>query len=258
MRWRRGCGGHTDRGGLRTGRRPASLSASARHAPPVDRPVPPVLESNLDLLRALGNAVAKRDSDTDAHNYRVTCYAIALAETLHLGEATIPDLIAGALLHDVGKIGIPDSILLKPGPLTAEEFGVMKNHVRLGVEIVADNPWLEGAALTIRHHHERFDGTGYPDGLRGAAIPLAARIFAVADVSDALTSKRPYKEPMAFSEALSVIERQSGKHFDPAVVTAFGTIARFVHATATGTGPAGMRRQLALALRRYFKTETAP
>lgn len=126
-----------------------------------------LLDANLSLMHSLGNAIAKRDSDTDAHNYRVTSYAVALAEAMALPKQEISDLVVGAFLHDVGKIGIPDRILLKPGKLTVEEFEVMKTHALLGVEIVADNPWLEGAALTIRHHHERFDGTGYPDGLQG-------------------------------------------------------------------------------------------
>jgi HD-GYP domain-containing protein (c-di-GMP phosphodiesterase class II) len=104
-----------------------------------------LLESNLSLLRSLGNAIAKRDADTDAHNYRVTCYAVSLAEALGVGKETIAELVLGAFLHDVGKIGIPDQILLKPGRLTSEEFQVMKTHAMLGIEIVAGNPWLAGA-----------------------------------------------------------------------------------------------------------------
>ena len=165
-----------------------------------------LLDSNLSLIRSLGNAVAKRDSGTDAHNYRVTLYAVALAEAMDLPKSDISDLVAGAFLHDVGKIGIPDRILLKPGTLTAGEFEVMKSHVALGLDIVADNEWLTGAALTIRHHHERFDGSGYPDGLRGDAIPRAARVFAVVDVFDALTSARVYREPMTLALALGAIE----------------------------------------------------
>jgi len=109
-----------------------------------------LLESNLSLLRSLGNAIAKRDADTDAHNYRVTCYAVSLAEALGVGKETIAELVLGAFLHDVGKIGIPDQILLKPGRLTSEEFQVMKTHAMLGIEIVAGNPWLAGAEKTIR------------------------------------------------------------------------------------------------------------
>ncbi len=216
-----------------------------------------LLDSNLSLLRSLGNAIAKRDSDTDAHNYRVTFYAVALAEAMDLPQQEIADLVGGAFLHDVGKIGIPDRILQKPGKLTADEFEVMKTHALLGIEIVADNPWLAGAALTIRHHHERFDGTGYPDGLRGEAIPRAARIFTVVDVFDALTSERPYKQTMALVEALAIIERDSGRQFDPAVVEVFRVIAADLYARAAQAGGAELRQELPAVLSRYFKTDAA-
>ena len=217
-----------------------------------------LLDANLSLMRSLGNAIAKRDSDTDAHNYRVTFYAVALAEAMALPKREISDLVVGAFLHDVGKIGIPDSILLKPGKLTVDEFEVMKTHALLGIEIVADNPWLAGAALTIRHHHERFDGTGYPDGLRGAAIPHTARIFAVVDVFDALTSERPYKRPMTLVEALTIIERDSGQHFDPEVVAVFKGMAPDLYARAVQAGDAELRQGMCEVLCRYFKMETAP
>ena len=214
-----------------------------------------LLDSNLSLVRSLGNAVAKRDSDTDAHNYRVTYYAVALAEAMGLPAKDISELVVGAFLHDVGKIGIPDGILLKPGKLTADEFAVMKTHPLLGIEIVADNPWLIGAALTIRHHHERFDGTGYPDGLRGDAIPFSARIFAVVDVFDALTSERPYKKPMTLADAISIIERDSDGHFDQNVVSAFVEIAPSLYAIASHAGNVELRLAVDEVLSRYFKTE---
>lgn len=215
-----------------------------------------LLDSNLSLMRSLGNAIAKRDSDTDAHNYRVTYYAVALAEAIELPTSEISDLVAGAFLHDVGKIGIPDSILLKPGKLTDVEFQIMKTHVVLGIEIVADNQWLTGAASTIRHHHERFDGTGYPDGLLGDAIPRVARIFAVVDVFDALTSDRPYKKPMGLAEALSIIEHESGQHFDPDVVASFkGIAARLYDKIACANGHE-LRQEMREVLGRYFNTKT--
>lgn len=217
-----------------------------------------LLDSNLSLLQSLGNAVAKRDSDTDAHNYRVTYYAVALAKAMDLPRKEISSIVAGAFLHDIGKIGIPDHILLKPGKLTPDEFETMKTHVLLGVEIVADNPWLEGAGLTIRHHHERFDGTGYPDGLQGNAIPLPARIFAVVDVFDALTSQRPYKKPMSLEYALDIIRRDSGRHFDPAVVAAFMEIASALYAETIRAVDSELRLRMQQILFRYFKTETAP
>lgn len=217
-----------------------------------------LLESNLSLMHSLGNAIAKRDSDTDAHNYRVTFYAVALAEAMGLPKHDISDLVAGAFLHDVGKIGISDRILLKPGKLTDDEFEIMKTHALLGIEIVADNPWLEGAALTIRHHHERIDGTGYPDGLRGNAIPRVARIFAVVDVFDALTSERPYKKAMSLADALTIIERDSEGHFDSQVVAVFSRIAPGLYARTVQASNADLRQGMYEVLSRYFKTDAAP
>ena len=211
-----------------------------------------LLDSNLSLMRSLGNAIAKRDSDTDAHNYRVTYYAVALAEAMGMPSKEIADLIVGAFLHDVGKIGIPDSILLKPGKLTAEEFEVMKTHALLGIEIVEDNPWLKGAALTIRYHHERFDGNGYPERLSGTAIPFNARIFAVVDVFDALTSQRPYKEPMSLSDALNIIRKDSGRHFDPAIVDAFHVIGPGLYTQTALASKTELRQRLGKVLFQYF------
>lgn len=216
-----------------------------------------LLDSNLSLMRSLGNAIAKRDSDTDAHNYRVTLYAVALAEAMELPRREIADLVAGAFLHDVGKIGIPDSILLKPGKLTDDEFLVMKTHALLGIEIVADNQWLVGASSTIRHHHERFDGRGYPDGLAGESIPRIARIFAVVDVFDALTSERPYKGPMGLVEALTIIESDSGRHFDPEAVASFKKIASTLYDRMACAGEQDLRQAMREVLGRYFNTQTA-
>lgn len=216
-----------------------------------------LLDSNLSLMRSLGNAIAKRDSDTDAHNYRVTFYAVALAEAMGLPRREIADLVSGAFLHDVGKIGIPDRILLKPGKLTDDEFRIMKTHALLGIEIVEDNPWLTGAACTIRHHHERFDGTGYPDGLVGDAIPRVARIFAVVDVFDALTSERPYKKPMELAEAISIIVHDSGRHFDPEVVSVFKGMAENLYDKMVCADGQDLRHEMREVLGRYFKTHTA-
>ncbi len=214
-----------------------------------------LLESNLSLMCSLGNAIAKRDSDTDAHNYRVTFYAVALAEAMGVPKQDISDLVAGAFLHDVGKIGVPDGILLKPGKLTTDEFAVMKTHALLGVEIVADNPWLSGAALIIRHHHERFDGTGYPDELHGEAIPRMARIFAVVDVFDAMTSERPYKKPITLADALTIIEQDVGQHFDPEVVAVFKKIAPTLYGRVDQADGAELRWEMRNVLSQYFKAE---
>ncbi len=217
-----------------------------------------LLDSNLSLIRSLGNAVAKKDSGTDAHNYRVTLYAIGLAEALKVSAEDISHLVAGAFLHDVGKIGIPDSILLKGGSLTPAELQVMQTHPVLGTEIVTGNPWLQEAAVIIQHHHERLDGKGYPDGLRGEEIPLIARIFAVVDVFDALTSERSYKSPMGFDEAMQIILRESGSHFDSSIVAAFRDIAPALYATITRADPNELQRRLNEALLRYFKLGVLP
>ncbi|OIR17442.1 cyclic di-GMP phosphodiesterase response regulator RpfG [mine drainage metagenome] len=184
-----------------------------------------LLQTDLDLLQTLGSAIAKRDSDTDAHNYRVTLYAVKLAESLNLKRAEIQSLILGAFLHDVGKIGIPDHILLKPGELTPEETRVMRTHVELGADIVSHSNWLHRSREVVLGHHERFDGKGFPRGARGSDIPLIARLFAVVDVFDALTSRRPYKEPIPFDESLRILRSESGSHFDPDILAAFEKIA---------------------------------
>jgi HD-GYP domain-containing protein (c-di-GMP phosphodiesterase class II) len=184
-----------------------------------------LLKTNMELMEVLGSAVAKRDSDTHAHNYRVTFYAIRLAEALNRPTQQIRQLIAGAFLHDVGKIGISDAILLKPGKLTEEEFEVMKTHVAQGVDIIAKSEQLKGARDVVEFHHEKYDGKGYLKGLKGDEIPLNARIFAIVDVFDALTSKRPYKDPMPFDAAMDILRKDSGSHFDPDLVDAFDAIA---------------------------------
>jgi len=187
-----------------------------------------VLDSHISMMDALGRAIAKRDSDTGAHNYRVAWIATRIAERLGLQGHAMQALIAGSFLHDVGKIGIPDAILLKPGKLDDDEFDTMRSHVRQGEEIVTGIGWLEGAAAVVAGHHEKWNGAGYPRGLAGEAIPLAARIFAVADVFDALCSKRPYKAPLGFEAAMAILDRDSGSHFDPAVMDVFRPIAREV------------------------------
>ncbi len=185
-----------------------------------------LLHANLEILNVLGSAIAKRDNDTDIHNYRVTIYAIRLGQELGLYEPEMRSLIKGAFLHDVGKIGIRDSILLKPGRLTHEEFEEMKQHVRHGLDIVNRSAWLKDAAPVVGNHHEHYDGTGYLDGLAGSDIPKVARIFAIADVFDALTSKRPYKAAMGFNESMEILQKGRGRHFDPEILDGFAKIAR--------------------------------
>ncbi|HQT25576.1 MAG TPA: HD-GYP domain-containing protein [Burkholderiales bacterium] len=188
-----------------------------------------LLKGNVELMDVLGCAIAKRDSDTNAHNYRVTIYAIRLAEALGLDNGRIRNLIAGAFLHDVGKIGIRDAILLKPDRLDEEEFRTMREHVLLGVDIIRRSGWLKGARDVVEFHHEKYDGTGYMKGLKGDEIPLNARIFTVVDVFDALASRRPYKEPIDFEETMEMLMMDRGKRFDPEILDKFRTIAHSLY-----------------------------
>jgi HD-GYP domain-containing protein (c-di-GMP phosphodiesterase class II) len=184
-----------------------------------------ILAGNIELMEVLGSAIAKRDSDTNTHNYRVTLYAIELAYAVNLPHKAMRSLIAGSFLHDVGKIGIPDAILLKPGKLSYDEYAIMKTHVTLGGDILDKSSWLSAARDIVLNHHEKFAGSGYPKGIKGNEIPLTARIFAVVDVFDALTSKRPYKVPMSLEKSLEILKRDAGSHFDPELVDTFIKIA---------------------------------
>lgn len=211
-----------------------------------------LLRANLDMLEVLGSAIAKRDSDTDTHNYRVTWYAVRLGEAVDLEPPVMRQLIKGAFLHDVGKIGISDSILLKPGKLTAEEFAAMQQHVALGLDIIGQSEWLADAGDVVRYHHEKYDGSGYLGGLAGEAIPLTARIFAIVDVFDALTSRRPYKEPMPLAQAMGILEEGIGRHFDPRLLATFRAMAGDLLAESTALGHDGMRAALQRLIGRYF------
>lgn len=211
-----------------------------------------VLDSHISMMEALGRAIAKRDSDTGTHNYRVAWIAARIAEKLGFDDTAMQSLIAGSFLHDVGKIGVPDAILLKPGKLDEAEFDIMRSHVAQGEEIVTGIGWLEGASDVVAGHHEKWNGSGYPRRLKGDQIPLAARIFAVADVFDALCSKRPYKEAMDFDTAMGVLEKDIGSHFDPRVMAAFRPIARQVFDRLAGCSEAEASRLLEERVRLHF------
>lgn len=174
--------------------------------------------SYVATVRALTNAVEARDAYTGKHAERVAAYGLELARRVDAELAEDPQTEFGFLLHDVGKVAIPDGILHKPEPLAEEESRLMRRHPVIGAEIVAGVPFLADAASIVRTHHERFDGKGYPDGLRGEEIPLAARIFAVADALDAITTDRPYRPAAPLGEARASIASGAGSHFDPAVV----------------------------------------
>jgi HD-GYP domain-containing protein (c-di-GMP phosphodiesterase class II) len=176
-------------------------------------------------VRALSNAVEARDAYTGKHAERVTAYGIALADAIGLDTNLRPGLEFGFLLHDVGKVAVPDAVLFKPGRLDAAEFALIAQHPVIGSEILRDVEFLGEGKLVVRHHHERWDGAGYPDHLAGDEIPLPARVFAVADTLDALTTDRPYRRGTRFSRAREEIRDHAGSQFDPGVVAAFETIS---------------------------------
>lgn len=172
-------------------------------------------------LQVLSSALDSRDNETNGHAYRVTAYTLRLAREMGIRHEQLADIMRGALLHDVGKIGVPDAILLKPGPLTPEEWEIMRSHVEIGYQMLRHIPFLEPALDIVRYHHERWDGKGYPCGLKAAEIPLAARIFAVCDTFDAMLSDRPYRKGRSYEEVREEIRQKAGSQFDPAVVEAF-------------------------------------
>ena len=213
-----------------------------------------LLESVVELMRVLGSAIAKRDADTDSHNYRVTLYSAHFAKALGRPPGEIAALIAGAFLHDVGKIGIADAILLKRGRLTEDEFGIMKGHVPIGEDIIRDSRWLAGAGEVVACHHEWFDGSGYPKGLKGPEIPINGRIFAIVDVFDALNSRRPYKDPLPLEETLGIMRRDPGRHFDPELLETFLGMAPDLYGRFHGDDGETLKQELAAVVETYFPT----
>nr|WP_315481808.1 HD domain-containing phosphohydrolase [uncultured Undibacterium sp.] len=183
-------------------------------------------ESRLQIVQRLGLAAEYKDNETGLHVVRMSHYARLLGLAAGLSEAIAEDLLNAAPMHDVGKIGIPDSILRKPGKLDAEEWAIMQTHATIGANIMGHHKCriLSMAREIALEHHEKFDGTGYPNGLQGEQIQLIGRIVAIADVFDALTSERPYKKAWPVEEALAYLVEQKGKHFDPNLVDLFMTL----------------------------------
>ncbi len=179
------------------------------------------LEDNIKIAQLLGNVSALRDHKTNEHNIRVAYLSSLLGKKFDLNKAAMQGLMKGAFLHDIGKIGIPDEVLLKKDRLNKQEWRIMRQHPVLGGELVKDIEWFHDAIPVILHHHEKFDGSGYPGGLKKDRIPFNARIFAIIDVFDALIAERPYKKPFSLKKTLNIIHKSSGSHFDPAVVKQF-------------------------------------
>ncbi|MHC4823278.1 MAG: HD-GYP domain-containing protein [Planctomycetota bacterium] len=175
---------------------------------------------------ALSKTIEAKDRYTSGHSQRVTVYAVEMGELLNFDEARIETLRLGALLHDIGKVAVPDDVLLKPGALNDDEFKTMKRHPMAGDRILSAIPGLRDMADIARSHHEKWDGTGYPLGVAGDSIPLEGRIVAIADAYDALITKRSYKPAMAIDKALNIIEKDAGSHFDPELARMFVTMKR--------------------------------
>jgi len=180
-------------------------------------------DTRLQIIQRLGRAAEYKDDDTGMHVIRMSYYSKILAEAAGMAPNDAETLMSAAPMHDIGKIGVPDRVLQKPEKLDGEEWDVMKSHVEIGVEIIGhDNSVLFDMARTVAMtHHEKFNGKGYPNGLKGEEIPKIGRIVAIADVFDALTSKRPYKKAWTVDSAIELLERESGEHFDPELVKLF-------------------------------------
>jgi putative nucleotidyltransferase with HDIG domain len=180
------------------------------------------LEKSYDItLEALGDALDLKDAETEGHSRRVTAFTIAIARKMGLPKEEVSVIARGAFLHDIGKIGISDAILFKPGQLTKEEMEIMKEHCYRGYKIVSRIPFLAEASEIVYSHQERYDGTGYPRGLKGEEIPLGARIFSIADTLDAMTTNRVYRPAQSFAAARKEILEWSGRQFDPEIVKVF-------------------------------------
>lgn len=183
-------------------------------------------QSRLEIINRLGRAAEYKDNETGNHILRMSHFAQMLARAAGLGEEQADNILLAAPMHDIGKIGIPDKILLKPGKLDPDEWEIMKTHVTIGADLLdgTDIPLLIMARNIALSHHEKWDGSGYPNGLAGEAIPIEGRICAICDVFDALTSERPYKKAWPVEEAIAFLRQQKGRHFDPRLVDLFETI----------------------------------
>ena len=177
-----------------------------------------------DTLEALGSALDLKDAETEGHCQRVTAFTISIARTMPVPKAYLPVLARAAFLHDIGKMGVPDNVLLKPGPLDDAEKAIMRKHCQIGYDMLIRIPFLRDAAEIVLAHQEFYDGTGYPRGLKGEQIPLGARIFSIADSMDAMISDRPYRKALPMSHAREEIQRCAGTQFDPKVVEVFLSI----------------------------------
>lgn len=184
-----------------------------------------LLTAHIQTMQALGVAIAKRDIDTSYHNYRVALYSVEIAEYIGFPRDRMQSLIKGSFLHDIGKIGVEDSVLHSSERYSVVQRSIMQTHVEQGIDIISRSEWLRDALDIVAHHHEKYDGSGYPAQLEGNEISKEARIFAVADVFDALTSRRPYKDPLGYNDAIKIMKEDFKGHFDPQILKLFLNIS---------------------------------
>jgi putative nucleotidyltransferase with HDIG domain len=215
----------------------AAYQQTLRYAEDVRRLYQQVQRAIYQSLLGLANALEAKDAYTKGHSERVGAWSRGVATALGLAPADVDMIGQAGLLHDIGKIGIPEVVLRKPGPLEVEEWAVMRNHPLIGAQIVAPFDFFAAGALMIRHHHERWDGSGYPDGLLGDEIPIGARIIAVADVYDALTSNRPYRVAVPHATVLAQLGEAAGRTLDADAVAAFIDLIQTLSTAKPDVGP---------------------
>lgn len=209
--------------------------------------------ANNFLLKKLGSALAKSDVGAAEHNYRVLIYGIRLAEHHKLSRTRIRNLIQGIFLHDIGMLELDVSIVLKQGPLDKKELSQVQDHVKTGVAQIKRYRWLRDGLDVVRCHHEKYDGSGYPAGLSQDKIPLEARIFAIVDAFDALTSQRPYRQPQELERALAVLEQESGSHFDPVLLAPFIEMAPQLYNIVTKLKGKALEKEVRGVVKKYVK-----
>jgi putative nucleotidyltransferase with HDIG domain len=212
--------------------------------------------ANVGLLEALGAVIDADDSYTAGHSRQVAIYAGALADRLNLSDVDKSTVVKAALVHDIGKVGIDDQIVRKPGKLTAEEFAIMQKHTVIGAEILGRTPGLVPLVPLVRHHHERWDGRGYPDGIAGTEIPIGARILALSDSLDAMCSDRPYRARLNFEDVMAEVRRCAGAQFDPVLVEAVLDIAQDEGADFFTNSAAHVAESLATSRTQVMFTDT--
>jgi putative nucleotidyltransferase with HDIG domain len=200
-------------------------------------------ETTFSSMEALARAIDARDTSTFGHSARVAAISVEIAQAMQLSAKDREALRRSALLHDIGKIGVEDRVLRKPGPLSDTEADDMREHPRIGYDMLKDLRFLQPSLPGVLYHHERWDGAGYPTGLSGTTIPLLVRILAVADVFDALTSDRPYREGLSYEAATAAIRIEAGLQFDPDVVTAFLAARPAIEAAVQRIGKTGFRAE---------------